>query len=288
MGGPPVTRRTLAAAALAAGAACAAAVAVPAAGSEPVPAIEASDTPAPFHAWSPASVSIAPGGKVRLANPGTIPHGIHWSGGPAVPACDPSVPVGSGFAASGTAWSGSCTFTAAGEYLFYCTVHGPAMAGRVIVGDASTPPPTTPAPTTPAPGSGAVAPPPPPAAGGAQEGSGGPIGALAVASSPRRGVLTGSLTVEGAGAGGRLVIELSAWIPATGGRRAHEVTLARLTHPSVTAGLVRFSLPLGAAGRRLLHGRGTLGVTLSARLLVGARLLTSRSRGLTLTLRALR
>jgi plastocyanin len=50
-----------------------------------------------------------------------------------------------------TSKSASRTFSAAGTFTYYCSVHGHSMTGKVIVVPASTPTTTTPVPTTPAP-----------------------------------------------------------------------------------------------------------------------------------------
>lgn len=284
-----LARLAIAACALGAGVLCAAAVALPAAGSEPAPTVEAVNSGGLYgtsHYWTPGSVTIAPGGAVTLANSTAVPHGVRWVGGPAVPACAASVPVGTGPASSGTGWSGACTFTTPGEYTFYCTVHGPEMTGRVIVAG-----PTPPAPTTPAGTTGATAPAAPAAGGpGAQEGAGDsePLGALAVSAAPRRGILTGSLLVAGAGAGGQLVLTLLAHVPGVAGHRATSVTLAHLMREHLAGGVQHFAVALGARGRRLLRRLGRLSVSLTAQLLESSGRRVSRSRTLLLTPRALR
>jgi hypothetical protein len=50
------------------------------------------------------------------------------------------VPVGTTPAASATNWSGSCSFTQAGTYTFFCTVHGSEMTATVTVNGAGPPP----------------------------------------------------------------------------------------------------------------------------------------------------
>jgi plastocyanin len=110
-----------------------AAVLPPLASSETTPTVEAVNVGLYTHYWSPSQVSVAAGGLVSLSNPTTVAHGVEWVGGPAKPACSGEVPVGSTPAASGTKWSGTCTFSEAGTYTFYCTVHGPEMTGTVTV-----------------------------------------------------------------------------------------------------------------------------------------------------------
>jgi plastocyanin len=103
------------------------------ASSETSPTVEAVNVGLYSHYWSPSHVSVTAGGLVTLRNPTTVAHGVEWVGGPAKPGCSGEVPVGMTPAASGTKWSGTCTFSEAGTYTFYCTVHGPEMTGTVTV-----------------------------------------------------------------------------------------------------------------------------------------------------------
>jgi plastocyanin len=94
----------------------------------------------PFE-WSPNSVSVGEGASVAIKNPSAgIPHGVQWNVVPVTPSCT-GVPGTAGEPSSGTSWSGTCTFSKPGEYTFYCTVHGPSMSGRVIVGAPAEPAP---------------------------------------------------------------------------------------------------------------------------------------------------
>jgi plastocyanin len=96
--------------------------------------------------WAPAETAITPGGEVTFQNSsGVVPHGIVWKSGPGTPACS-GVPVNKGE----TNWKGSCSFSAAGVYTYYCFVHGMRMSGTVYVNPSGTVPPvTTPTGTTP-------------------------------------------------------------------------------------------------------------------------------------------
>ncbi len=88
------------------------------------------------HRWSPSQRTVAVGGTVTLSNSSEIPHGVRWVSDPATPVCEEGagkVPVGTTAASSGTKWSGKCTFSQAGTYTFYCTVHGPEMTGTITV-----------------------------------------------------------------------------------------------------------------------------------------------------------
>jgi plastocyanin len=97
------------------------------------PSIEAVNEGIYGHRWSPAQAAVATGGTVTLSNPTTTPHGVNWVGGPEKPLCGAGVPVGTTVSASGTNWSGTCTFSKPGTYTFYCTVHGPEMTGTITV-----------------------------------------------------------------------------------------------------------------------------------------------------------
>jgi plastocyanin len=99
------------------------------------PAVAGSETPTiearSSIAWKPPSVTIGPGGEVKIVNNNMGTHGVEWKSGPATPSCTSGVPVGTTPAASGSNWSGSCTFAKSGTYEFWCTVHGAAMKAVV-------------------------------------------------------------------------------------------------------------------------------------------------------------
>ena len=103
-------------------------LAVPAVAAEPTVEATVANT------WSPSTTTVSSGGAVNIVNPSMITlHGVEWKSGPNTPSCTSRVPVGSSPAASGTNWSGSCTFTAPGTYVFWCTVHGSSMSETVTV-----------------------------------------------------------------------------------------------------------------------------------------------------------
>jgi plastocyanin len=111
------------------------------AGSEPTPAIEAVNENGYYgehHYWRPSTATVTAGGAVNLSNPTVVNHGVEWKSGPGTPSCSSGVPVGTSPAASGSGWSGTCTFAQPGVYTFYCTVHGAEMVGTITV---NTPPP---------------------------------------------------------------------------------------------------------------------------------------------------
>jgi plastocyanin len=87
------------------------------------------------HRWFPAQETVIVGSAVTFRNPTEVAHGVEWRGA-VKPSCEEGpgkVPVGTTPAASGTKWSGACTFSQPGSYTFYCTVHGPEMTGTITV-----------------------------------------------------------------------------------------------------------------------------------------------------------
>jgi plastocyanin len=250
------------------------------AGSETSPSITAVNGTGIYaeqtHSWSPSHLAIGEGASVTLSNPTAVPHGVRWVSSPTTPVCSAGVPVGTSEAASGTEWNGTCTFSQAGSYVFYCTVHGAAMSGTITVGTPttgspiSTPPPTTPVGPTLAGGEG----------GGVQPGAGtgatpkqsgaspfaGGTGALRLASRQRGSSVQGAVGVSAAGVGGKLEVELLAkGASLAGAGRAQELRVGSLERRSLSAGTVRFAVALSARGTRALkrHGRLALRVELA-------------------------
>jgi plastocyanin len=231
------------------------AVVLPAVASSETPAVEAVNTGLYSHSWSPAQTLTIAGSTVTIRNSTAVAHGVEWVGGPAKPECSSGVPVGTTPAASGTQWSGTCSFAQPGTYTFYCTVHGPEMTGTITVsanGTTTTTMSTTPtAPTSTAP---PVSTPPLPV----QAPSGSPLAtAPRLRSSQHGGSVTGSLEVSQAGAGDRLEIDLLARGAALGtAKRGKLVRIGRLVRGSVNAGVVPFAVKLDAEARRALaHNR---------------------------------
>jgi plastocyanin/phosphodiesterase/alkaline phosphatase D-like protein len=93
------------------------------------------------HRWVPEREVVTAGSAVTFRNPTDVPHGVEWYLPRATPSCEEGpgkVPVGTSPAASGTKWSGACTFSQPGSYTFYCTVHGTEMQGTIkVTGTAS-------------------------------------------------------------------------------------------------------------------------------------------------------
>jgi plastocyanin len=217
------------------------------------------------HSWSPSQVTVMAGGAVTFRNATSVPHGIEWRGA-VKPACESTVPVGTTPAASGTEWSGACTFSQAGTYLFYCTVHGPEMTGTVTVDANGTTTVTTttgPTTTTTTP-TGTPAPAPSPES---------PLtGALEVAKSQRGDAVRGSLGISQAAAGGRLQVDVFAPLASLAKtKRAKTVRVGHLVRSHLSAGRLSFSVRLDAAARRSLrlHRRLALTVRTSVAPLTG-------------------
>jgi plastocyanin len=231
------------------------------------------------HYWTPSEVSVEPGGSVLIRNPTEVPHGIKWFSTPEghTPICDPSVPVGSTKEASGIEWSGSCTFATAGVYVFYCTVHGSAMKGRILVGaPTTTTTSTTTSTTTPtqtsSTGSTPGSPPPSGKAGSEPTSPASPllgdVGHSVDLRPARHGaVVHALLRLSVAGAGSHVEIEVSAKRALLkGGQGASSVEVGRLDRSHLRAGAVSLSIDLNAQARRALRLHGRLKVAVRVRL----------------------
>jgi plastocyanin len=235
------------------------------------------------HAWTPPQVTVTQNGTVTLSNPTEVKHGVEWVSAPATPICSSGVPVGNTEAASNTKWSGTCTFTAPGTYIFYCTVHHAAMTGRVTVAangitttTTTTPTSSTTTTTSTAPGESATS------ATGAPSSplAGGEAKAVKVLFNQRGKSVRGSVAVSPAGAGGRLQVDLLA-------RRASLasvgqiplVRVGRTVHTSLQPGRVPFSVPLTTRARDALrrHGRLALSVNVIVSPASGAGVRVTRS-----------
>jgi plastocyanin len=239
----------------------AAAAVLPAiASSETSPSVEAVNTKVgtglyaeEHHSWQPAQVAVMSGGVVSFSNPTTVEHGVQWVGGPDKPSCSGGVPVGTTPAASGTKWSGTCSFSQAGTYTFYCTVHGSEMTGTITVNANGTttvtpPPPTPTTPTT------TTTPTKPPA--------GSPIVIFRLRSHQRGGSVRGAITISGIGAGGKLEVDVFA--PAASLSRARHpagVRVGRFVRNAAPAGRIAFLVPLSARARRALRRHHRLALT---------------------------
>lgn len=259
--------------------------------------------------WSPSEVTIGAGGSVIFKNASTtLPHSVKWLSGPGKPAC-------TGIPESGeTHWEGSCTFSAAGTYSFFCTVH-PFMTGTVVVSPAGTTTTTTTTTgttsttttTTPT-GTGKHSTTGPTTSPGYQEGAGGnqyaasgsPGGSQGAGGAQTRGA---RLSLSGAAVslasvqhgksvhaavlvpsqGSRLVIELLA---ASGqiSRMGSAIPVGSLTRAGLHAGRMTFAVTIDRRAQRALRRRGRL--RLLVRLTLSRPGAGSAHRNMTVQLRA--
>lgn len=239
------------------------------------------------HYWTPAQAEVQPGGSVEFANSTEVPHGIEWVSTPGgAPSCDPGVKVGTTAADSGTKWSGSCSFANAGTYVFYCTVHGPEMTGRIVVGSSAGSGPGTTTTTTgtgtTTTGTGTT-----PSSGEPQPGTSGtghPPSALSALrlSTPRHGAsVKGTLKVP---AGGRLEIDLLATSRSlgVGHGTSPSVRVGRVLRSRIGAGEIHFTILASARARAALRAHGSLTLTLRVTLTPSSGATSSLSRRLTL------
>jgi plastocyanin len=157
---------------------------LPAVASSADPTIEA--TGGGPYSWSPSAAQTVPGGAVTFKNPsGSVEHGVTWTSGPETPTCS-NVPINDGK----TSWTGSCSFTQAGTYGFYCSVHPTEMKGAITVSASGTPPNQPPPTGSPGPG---------PA-----------LTALKLAKRQRGVSVRGSVDISQSGVGARLQVDLFA------------------------------------------------------------------------------
>ena len=107
------------------------------------PTIEPAGPGSAGYFWSPSTATVGLGGTVNFRSTSTtVPHGVHWTGGPEKPTCSSGVPVDQ----EKEGWSGGCTFAQAGTYAFVCTVHPTEMKGTITVTASEVPPVTPPPP----------------------------------------------------------------------------------------------------------------------------------------------
>lgn len=210
------------------------------------------------HSWSPSQVTVLAGGTVTFRNATAVPHGVEWRGA-VKPTCASTVPVGTTPAASGTNWSGTCTFSEPGTYQFYCTVHGPEMSATITVNaNGTTTLATTTNPTTTTTQT-STAPTPSPES---------PLAGSPKIAKNQHGVsVRGSLDVSKAGAGGHVEIDLLAQIAALAKvKHANTVRVGRLVRRVLAPGKLYFSVGLDARARRSVRLRRRL--ALSVRILL--------------------
>jgi plastocyanin len=86
--------------------------------------------------WSPSTATVTTADTLTIKNLSSTLHSVSWDGGPVTPNC-------TGVPGTGQAnWTGTCTFSQAGSYSFFCTVHGQSMSADVTVNAPGPPPPT--------------------------------------------------------------------------------------------------------------------------------------------------
>lgn len=231
------------------------------------------------HYWTPSEVQAQAGASVQISNPTEVAHGVEWIDPPGgeAPSCEKSVPVGDTEAASGKNWSGSCTFAKPGVYVFYCTVHGPAMRGQITVGSPAPGTPastsTTPATSTPTGVAGGGA--SPPGETGSSPTSHTPASLLAgplrraleLRGAPHGAIIHATLRLSVAAAGAHLAVNVTAPQAAlTGTSGNSSLQIGHYARSSLHAGIVSFSIHLNALARRALRKRAHL--TIAIRLLL--------------------
>jgi plastocyanin len=222
------------------------------------------------HLWKPRTATVLAGGGVNFSNPSNVPHGVEWRpGNPAMPSCGAGVPVGTSPAASGTNWSGTCTFSQPGTYTFWCTVHRSEMSGTITVnanGTITTGSPSPSVGSTPSSGPSGNgqqgSPESASGAGGTSPLAGSAASAVRLASTQHGGSVRGSVEVSAAGAGGRLAVELLAKSAALANAgHGARVRVGRLVLSHLRAGEVSFTVPLGSRARSALRRRHRLALT---------------------------
>ncbi len=223
---------------------------IPSVASSETPPVEAVNAGLYSHYWSPAQATLAVGDALTIRNSTATPHGVEWHSGPATPVCN-GIPVGTTASAAGTNWSGSCTFSKPGTYVFYCTVHGPEMTETITVGGGETTTTTSTTPTTTTPTTPTTTRPP------AGEEAGPPAGSVSLHPSQRGRAVRGVLTIAQSGAGGRLEIDVFA----RGVRGNAGVRVGRLVRGALSAGRLSFAVALDAQARRTLARKRRLALT---------------------------
>jgi plastocyanin len=253
------------------------------AGSETIPTIDAVNIGGIYgeeHRWQPAQVTVAPGAAVTFRNATEVAHGVEWRSA-LTPSCEEGpgkVPVGSTAAASGTNWSGSCSFSQAGTYSFYCTVHGAAMRGTVRVEAGVGTTVTTSTGTQPPPGGTTTTSSTPTATTPEVLLAVPALQSLKLPAHQRGSSVQGSVSVSAAAAagGGRLEVDLLARRSslAASGHGSGRVRVGRLVRSSLPAGSVHFAVALDRRARNALRRHRRLALTVTIRLTAGGQAAT--------------
>ena len=227
--------------------------------SQPVEAVnEGSGVYGEHHHWSPSQTTVMAVGVVTLSNSTEIPHGVEWRSA-LKPSCEEGpgkVPVGTSEAASGTKWSGKCTFTQPATYTFWCTVHHAEMSGTITVNAIGTTTTTTTTPTsTTTTGTTTIptteTPPVSPL-----------VGSPSLRSSRHGTSVRGSLDISQAGAGDRIEVDLFAGSASLAkAKHTVRVRVGRFVRGSAPAGRQSFAVTLDAQARRALKRHHRLVLT---------------------------
>lgn len=256
--------------------------------------------------WSPKESAVMPPGTVTFENSSGINHGIIWSGGPETPTCDSTVPVGTGkwstswkgncsfskegtytFYCSyhGTSMSGTIQVNASGTTTTTTSTSSTTTTTSTKTTTTTTTSPTSTTTTSsssttePVTTSSTTSAEPPPATttavtttgtppGGEEPRLESPIAAVSIPGTQRGSAVRGSVQVSSAGAGGSLEVEALA-AGASLAKRKHRpahVRVGRIVRSSVSAGTVRFSVPLNAPAKRAERRHHRLALTLRIKL----------------------
>lgn len=233
------------------------------------PTVSAVEEGAPYYskfAWSPSQAEVAAGGSVTFQNmSSSVPHGIVWKMTPATPTCEAGVPVYATFTGEGkTGWKGNCTFSQAGSYSFYCSVHGESMSGTITVTPGGTTTTTTTTGTTGTTGTTTTTSTPPPSPESLLAGS--VSQSLKIAKSQRGRSVKGSIDLSKAAAGDSLEIDLFAQSAslARAKRPRAAVRVGRLIRRSLSAGKLTFSVKLNVRAQRAIERHHRLALTVRA------------------------
>jgi plastocyanin len=222
------------------------------------------------NSWQPNAATIEAGGVVKLNNTSGEYHGVEWKS-EIKPKCSAGVPETAEASKAAIEWHGSCTFTQAGTYTFWCTIHGKAMSGTITVSAAGTTTTSTTSTTTgTTPTSGG------PGSGGSGQGgssasptatesplAAGSSSAVKVASSQRGGSVRGSVKISPAGEGGVLEVDAlakSAALASNG--HGSRVRVGKLVLSHLHRGSTTFSVQLSRRARSALHRHHRLALSL--------------------------
>jgi plastocyanin len=252
-------------------AAVCAAVGIPALayGQQAPPTVSAVDVSATTHKWDNPEITIAPGQTVTFQNTTGTGHNADFTDADKQPTCTQTSGTNVGAVPplpkfTIPHWTGTCTFSAPGDYPFICDVHAD-MTGVIHVVAPGQPTPTataTPTATpvasaTPGPGGGGSTPNP--------SGSGGNTASpsqlkLSVAKAQTGGTLRGNVMVEKAGS----KVAVSVWAAKSALQHSSSKKLVQVGHVTRTkapAGRLTFKVVINSKARSALRRHRRLSVT---------------------------